>query len=246
MSTPLFFVDKTPADRVTIAGSDARHIQQVLRLGYGDLIRICSDQGRHYHARIQQTFPGRVVAVLVGELEVQPELEVCIVIGQGLTKGEKMDWIVQKSTELGASVLVPLKAHRSVVRFSPSTAEGKVARWQRIARESAKQSGRGEILRIPGIMDLTAFCRAHARADLKLILWEGERTRRLKEVLVEGQGWRQVAVLIGPEGGFSPGEVEEAQAWGFQPASLGARILRTETVSLAFLSVLLYDLGELG
>ena len=165
-----------------------------------------------------------------------------------MTKGVKMSWIVQKATELGAFALVPVQTQRSVARLSPASAEteGKVVRWQRIACEAAKQSGLKKVLQVSKVMDLSAFCEAHSQADLKLILWEGEKNQELRNVLERGQGWRQAAALIGPEGGFSPGEVEEAQAWGFQPISLGDRILRTETVSLALLSVLLYHLGELG
>lgn len=235
-----------------ITGPDVRHIRRALRLVPGDLVRVSNEKGERYLARIEGFLEGGGVAVaLLERLADQPRPAVRIVLGQGLPKGDKMDLIVQKSTELGVSTLVPLLTQRSILRsLTPDRGSGKVARWRRIALEAAKQSERSDLPQVSEILDLPSFYAAYRGADLKLILWEEERDRMLREALGKGlREWKaplEIAALAGPEGGFAPEEVEEALRWGFEAVSLGPRILRAETTPLALLTLLLYHLGELG
>lgn len=254
--TPLFWVAFDPealaSGRVMITGPDVRHIRKALRLAPGDLVRVSNERGQRYLARIEGFGEGGGVAVaLLEKLEEQPEMAVRIVLGQGLPKGDKMDFIVQKSTELGVATLVPLLTQRSILRsLTPDRGSGKVARWRRIALEAAKQSQRPDLPHVSEILDLPSFCGVYRGADLKLILWEEERDRRLREALGEELRERkppvEIVALAGPEGGFAPEEMKEAARWGFESVSLGPRILRAETAPLALLTLLLYHLGELG
>ncbi|MBI2877307.1 MAG: 16S rRNA (uracil(1498)-N(3))-methyltransferase [Candidatus Tectomicrobia bacterium] len=253
---PLFWAELDPealaSERLVITGPDVRRIRKALRLAPGDLIRVSNPEGQRYLARIEGfTGRGGVTVALLERLASQPGMVARIVLGQGLPKGSKMDLIVQKSAELGVTTLVPLLTQRSILRsLPPDRGREKVIRWRRIALEAARQSERAEVPHVSEMLDLPAFCRTYQGAELKLLLWEDEPDRRLREALREDLPPRkpalEVAALVGPEGGFSPEEVEEAGRWGFAPVSLGARVLRTETAPLALLTLLLYHLGELG
>jgi 16S rRNA (uracil1498-N3)-methyltransferase len=122
----------------------------------------------------------------------------------------------------------------------------KIARWQKIAQESAKQSGRRKILRVGDMRGLVAFCSEHTKADLKLILWEEEKLRNLRDALPGKTLPQTIALIIGPEGGFTPQEIDQASYHGFLPIGLGPRVLRVETVTLALLTILQYQYGDLG
>lgn len=227
-----------------------RHITKVLRLGRGDRIKVCDEQGNKYLAKIEVIDRGRLIACLepggLIEYTREPFKQPIITIGQAIPKGYKMDIIVQKASELGASEMIPLLTQRTLVRLNSKTTSPKIARWQKIAHESAKQSGNRKILRIGNIAGLEGFCSSYAKADLKLIFWEEERLRNLKDTLPNEAPPEAIALIIGPEGGLTCQEIEQARHYGFLSTGLGPRILRVETVALALLTILQYQYGDLG
>ncbi|MEW6226698.1 MAG: 16S rRNA (uracil(1498)-N(3))-methyltransferase [Bacillota bacterium] len=253
---PRFFVpgEIEPGSIVVLDGQDARHVRRVLRLGPGDEIEMLDGTGREYRARIASANGERVAASVLAEgRQVCREPSVFITILQGLPKGDKMDEVVRKNTEIGASRIVPVITERSVARPDPSEAAKRVERWRRIAREASKQAGRQ---RVPEVFDIVGFqdslcCVASEmrRMDhgvLFLMPWELEGSRGIRDVLREHRGVREVLCFIGPEGGFSHDEVRQAAQLGAITCGLGPRILRTETAGLVVCSLILYEAGEMG
>ena len=166
---------------------------------------------------------------------------------QALAKGDKLDLVVQKSTELGVGRIIPVTTERVVQRLDPGELQSlsKRTRWQKIATEAARQSGRIDIPEVEGVTSLQTALTASAKEALKLILWEGARQTSLRSVLPAAPP-QQIVIAVGPEGGFTTDEVEAARAAGFVAAGLGPRVLRTETAALATLAILGYVLGDLG
>ena len=166
-------------------------------------------------------------------------------LGQALIKGKKMDLIIQKATELGIDSLHPYKSTYCVVKGAP---ENRVERWTKIALEACKQCNRPKPPDLHAPVDFTGFLKSAAEYpyDLKLIFWEEELQNSLHDILQQHTDIRSVLLLIGPEGGFSPDEARQATAQGFQPVTLGSRILRAETAAIAAIAVLQYELGNLS
>jgi 16S rRNA (uracil1498-N3)-methyltransferase len=164
---------------------------------------------------------------------------------QALTKGDKLDMVVQKATELGVARVIPATSARSVPRLEAMRAIGRRTRWQKIAREAARQSGRPDVPEIEPVTALETAVASTHREALKLMLWEGAREHSLREVLPANRPSR-IVIAIGPEGGFAAEEVDAARASGFVTVGLGPRILRTETAALVALSILGFALGDLG
>lgn len=248
-----FFLDSShiePAGGVvTITGSDARHIVKVLRLGPGDAVRVVTPDGRTHLARIESAAPDAVECSLVSaEREAQPG-GVEVTLAQAIPKGRSMEAIIRKATELGVAAIVPLQTERCVSRPKEEEARQKLLRWRKIAVEAAKQSSRSTVPEVTPVKLIPQFLQDHPDADLKLILYEEEKTVSLKQALSTGESSihpaAKVNVIIGAEGGFSPQEVETARQNGYITVSLGPRILRTDTASLALLSILMYGLNEL-
>jgi 16S rRNA (uracil1498-N3)-methyltransferase len=147
--------------------------------------------------------------------------------------------------ELGVGHVVPVKSRRCIVKFSKSDMVRKTERWQRIAREASKQCGRERVPEVgPAVMSVEAFCAANQDADLRLAFWEEERATQVNDMPVGGKP-SSAAILIGPEGGFAASEIKSAEKYGFQPVSLGPRLLRTDTAPLVALSILQYRWGDL-
>jgi 16S rRNA (uracil1498-N3)-methyltransferase len=251
---PIFFIpaENFTAHEVLITGSDVRHITKVLRLNRGDRIKVCDRQGRIYLARIEVVDKSKIVAALERELlpSISPETPASkpplIVIGQAITKRDTMELIIQKASELGASEIYPLLTKRTQVHFSSKKVLSKIDRWQRIAYEAAKQSGRRNVLQVGNVMELGDFCQAKVGAELKLIFWEDEKRRYLRDVLPKGGKIGTAVLIIGPEGGFTSTEIALAQQYDFLSTGLGPRILRVETVALTLLAILQYLYGDLG
>lgn len=215
-----------------ITGEEQTHLSRVLRLQVGDTVELMQDGGL-YLARIEQVEKERTICAVLHALPSrEPALRVTLYIGQ--LKGEKMDWVVQKATELGVHAVQPLLMHRSVAQGA-----GKAERWRRIAREAAKQCGRacppriGEPVAFEGAMDMLG---SH---EVLLMPYEGGGAPLGAQAL---RG--DTALLIGPEGGITPEEVEAACALGGQRLTLGPRILRAETAALATLSAIMLLGGE--
>lgn len=240
-----FFVEDTQVGErtVTIEGSDVNHIKNVLRMKRGERVRISSTSGKNYFGRIAEVSGETVLVALAEECAPDTELPSRIYLFQGLPKSDKMELIIQKAVELGAYEIIPVAMKNCVVKLDEKKAAAKTARWQEIAKSAAKQSKRSIIPKVEHPVSYQEALAAAAELDVVLVPYENERgmaaTREVMEAIVPGQS---VGIFIGPEGGFSDGEIELAREHDMRLISLGGRILRTETAGLATLSVLMYHL----
>jgi len=240
-----FFVpgEQIVNNKVTITGSDVSHIRTVLRLKAGESIQIISDSDKLFTVRLVEVQAREIQGEIIASEKFDIESPLAVHLGQALTKGNKFDVILRKSVELGVCSITALTTERCVIKTHQ--VENKIRRWKKIALESCKQCGRTRVPRVgEGVENLETFCRKNNDRDLKLIFWEMEEKVSLKNLKPDPIP-RSVAVLIGPEGGFSPPEIEKTREYGFQTVSLGPRILRAETapvVALALLQALWGDL----
>ncbi len=230
-----------------LTGNEARHIASVLRLAAGDAVTLFDGSGSYYETLITRVSPGRVETKIVAitpfmamDAAAHPSLHLAI----GLLKGKKMDFIIQKVTELGIASVRPF---RSRFCAAPDPLPGRIDRWQRIAREACKQCNRPTPPKLHGVTSLEELLAAAAEEEngLKLIFWEEEGQGPLQEALAAAPAAGSAIVLVGPEGGFSQAEVTLAAEAGFQPVTLGRRILRAETAALAAAAILQHTLGNL-
>jgi 16S rRNA (uracil1498-N3)-methyltransferase len=226
--------------RVTLTGSAARHVTRVLRLRPGQALTLFNGRGGEYAATIEALRRERV-AVAVGEPSaIERESPLTLTLAQGVSRGERMDLIVQKATELGASRIVPLLTERSVVRLSAPQAARKLEHWRAIAIAACEQSGRNRLPELAQPLGLPDFAGTRA-ADARLLLSPGAATRI--EDIPRPAG--ALTVLIGPEGGLTEAEQQTAVGAGFMPVRLGPRVLRTETAAIAALALLQREFGDL-
>jgi 16S rRNA (uracil1498-N3)-methyltransferase len=241
---PRFFItpEQVTAPHIIIAGEDVRHIVTVLRMKIGEELLLCDGQGNEYRVRITALGRTAVTTEIVGQEKHGIRLP-RITLGQGLPKSDKMDFIVQKATELGVSRIVPLVTERTIVKVKDE--EKRTSRWQKIAREAAMQSNRPDIPKVDAVIAFKDFLRTlnPEAGTLLLLSWE-EGREPVKNVLRRQSGVQTIVVLVGPEGGFSTAEAELARAKGFHPVSLGPNILRTETAALAVLSMIGYEFHQ--
>jgi 16S rRNA (uracil1498-N3)-methyltransferase len=243
-----FFLGDNPVvgDTATVTGELYRHMARVLRLKAGSAVSLTDAEGGRLTGVIEDVAAKSLTVRITGrESEPEQEQALQITLYQGLPKGEKLDLILQKCTELGAAELITFDAARSVVKLRGERSAGRLDRCEKIVQEAARQSGRRSAPKVTIGGNLDAVLRG-ARHDVKLLLWEGERTTRLRQTFEAHPAPESVAVIVGPEGGLSPEEVEQAIAHGFTPVSLGRRILRTETAGLAMLSILQFYWGDVG
>jgi len=244
----IYHPEAVETDRsLELGEEDRRYLKTVLRLKEGDRLVVFDGRGSEYGARIEGWGERGVSLAVLKRRHVDfPGRE--ITLAQALPKGTKMDFIIQKATELGVSRIVPFVSSRSIPRLTDEKAATRHKRWKRIAIEAAKQCGRATV---PDLSELSGF---QDMLDLPgkdpsgVILWEGETARGLKTVLTEAVNQEQgnFFFIVGPEGGFSWQEIETARLKGFMTASLGRNILRTETASLVILAILQYELGAIG
>ncbi len=231
--------------RVKLTPEQARHLGTVLRLKPGEEIEVFDGKGARFRAWLEDS-PGLDAAALrIAEpLPEGPARAVDVVLVQALAKGEKMELVVQKATELGAARIIPLASERTVVRLDAERAGSRAARFRRVAEEAARQCGRSDVPRIdePSGWD-AVFALLRDEPLRRGLLLDPEEPLRLGEA---ARGARRVLLAVGPEGGFSPDERERARANGLLPAGLGPLVLRTETAGLAALAVVLHVSGELG
>lgn len=245
---PRFFVspEQVKAGRVTITGPDVVHIVKVLRLGTGDTLTVLDGRGKVYGVVIEKAGREEVICAVISESDAGGAPPVRITLVQGLTKGDKMDFIVQKATELGVWRLIPLTCDRSVVKLLGDKPQRRSERWQRIAREAAKQCRRPDVPEVLPPLGWEETLAGMPDGTAGLITWEEENLESLKKVFAESGPMEDAYVFIGPEGGFTSAEVELARTRGIKPVTLGPRILRTETAGLAVLAIILYQFGDLG
>lgn len=243
-----FFVPQLYAEEMYIEGVDARHISKVLRMQPGAQLQIVSDDGVSALAEIIAIDSERVKVRCLEKLAESHEPRVKLVLAQGLAKGEKMDFIIQKAVEMGAYSVIPVAMEHSVVRLDGTKAAKKVERWQKIAESAAKQSKRDIIPKVQPVQAMAEML-AKCTCQTKIIAYECEDRLSLKAALraaEETGGITELLLIIGPEGGISEGELEQARQAGAVPVSLGRRILRAETAGLVAISAIFYETGDLG
>lgn len=242
-----FFVPQLYNEEMTISGVDARHISKVLRMQPGALVQIVSDDGVSALAEIIAIDSEQVTVRCIEKLSESHEPRVRLILAQGLAKGEKMDFIIQKAVEMGAYSIVPVAMEHSVVRLDGAKADKKVERWQKIAESAAKQSKRDIIPQVQSVQTMDKML-ASNDCSTKIIAYECEDRLSLKTALrkAEEKGITDLLLIIGPEGGISEHELELAKNAGAMAVSLGRRILRAETAGLVAISAIFYETGDLG
>jgi len=227
---------------VVLQGSDVSHIRTVLRLTVGDEIEVLDGEGTLYLVRLSEFKNKLIKCEILSSKKIDTESPLKIVLGQSLIKGSGFDIILRKAVELGVHSISPLLTERTVTKVD---SDKKIIRWKKIAEESSKQCGRSSIPKISNsIVKLETFCQQASDSDLKLIFWEMENKKRLRDINPETAP-RSVSVLIGPEGGFTQEEVKTARSYGFHSLSLGPRIFRAETAPLVVLSILQAEWGDI-
>ncbi len=232
---------------VIIVGGDVNHIKNVLRMKVGEELNVSNGQdGREYRCGIAALEEDRIVCELRFVKEDNVELPAKVYLFQGLPKADKMEWIIQKAVELGAYEIIPVATRRCVVKLDDKKASSKIARWQGIAEAAAKQSKRAIVPKVSGVMTFSQAVEMAADMNVRIIpyeLAEGmERTRKIIDKMESGQ---DIAVFIGPEGGFEESEIQLAMGNGIEPVTLGKRILRTETAGMTILSWIMYRLEQM-
>ena len=233
-------------DAITITGDLFHHITHVLRLKKGARILLVDANGREFVGKISQV-GGQQITFTTEETLVAPPVEtgLNITLFQGLPKGDRLESILQKCTELGIAEIVPFVAARSVARVQAGSINKKLERWRRIVLEAARQSNRTTVPEISFAGNLTEVLQ-QAEHPVKLLLWEEEKAGTLKKLLAGTPPPERIAVLVGPEGGLTDEEVLSAVNCGFISVSLGRRIVRTETAGPTILSILQFNWGDIG
>ncbi|HZS10679.1 MAG TPA: RsmE family RNA methyltransferase [Nitrospirales bacterium] len=240
---PVFFIAsaQVQSGRITVGAPLLEHLQKSLRVRPGEIIRFGDECRRRYHARVETVTARSLTATVMEEKTAPspngPPLILCLAI----LKGEKMDWVIQKSTELGVDSIRPIVTDRVIVK--PKAGRQHDDRWQRIALEAAQQSERWEVPRIAPITTLQALC-AERDGGTRLMLAERTTGMRWRDVAIIAD--RPVSMLVGPEGGWTESELNDALRAGWSPVSLGESILRAETAAIASVALLQSRLGRLG
>lgn len=245
---PKFFTARENIKDTTliIDSEDANHLKKVLRINVGDKITVCDGAGIDYTVKVSEIGKNEIECDIIDRKKSDTEPYINITLYQGLPKAGKMDYIIQKNTELGISRIVPAKLTRCVVKLENKAAEDKKCeRWQKIAIEASKQSGRGIVPEISSPMTVDEIIEDVKDYDLVFVPYECEEQSRLKTIVESVPDAKNIAFIIGPEGGFDISEIEKLKAAGIKTVTLGKRILRTETAAEAVVSMLMYAYNEI-
>ncbi|WP_226656819.1 16S rRNA (uracil(1498)-N(3))-methyltransferase [Pseudalkalibacillus hwajinpoensis] len=241
-----YFISKSQLhqDHVMIEGEDVKHISRVMRMTAGDQIICCTEDGESAICEIDEISPDVIKAIPKEWLDEQKRLTVNVTIVQGLPKGDKLETVIQKGTELGADQFIPFKAERSVVKWDEQKSAKKLQRLKKIAKEAAEQSHRTTIPAIDMPHSLSSLIKISQSYDYKLIAYEEEaragESAKLVQTLHEANRNDRIMVVFGPEGGLSENEVDALKKAGFSSCGLGPRILRTETAAMYVLAAISY------
>lgn len=244
-----YFVEKFENNRFYISGEDCHHILHVMRMKKGDSL-ICCKNGNCAVCLIEEISNDQIVASVVKWEEDTAELPVHVAIASGLPKGDKLEWIIQKGTELGAGKFIPFTADRSIVKWDQNKIKKKVARWRKIAKEAAEQSRRSFIPPVAEPVTKNKLIELSREYDFKLVAYEeagksGE-SGTLAKILQKIRPGQSILAVFGPEGGLTEEEVHFFKEHQFAVAGLGPRILRTETAPLYLLAAVSYQTELMG
>ncbi len=245
---PKFFVEpsKISDEIITVDTEDVNHITRVLRMKPGDNVTVCDSAGYDYNAEIFEINKSAVLCKIISKVRSDTEPDLKVILFQGIPKGSKMEYIIQKTTELGITKIVPVSMHRCVSKIeNKKDGDKKRDRWQKIAESAAKQSGRGIVPEIGSPISFSEAVEELLGCELAFAPYECEEDTGIKNVIKGIEGNKTVGFIIGPEGGFSPEEIEKLTKKGIPAVTLGKRILRTETAGEAVLAMLMYEANEL-
>ena len=247
---PKFFVrdDQINDNKIDIIGEDVNHISNVLRMKVGDEFQICnSDTTENYDVEIKSFEKEKIICSIINKMKSEAESDINLKIFQGIPKFDKMELIIQKSTELGIKELIPVDMERCVSKISGKDEKKKIDRWQKISEVAAKQSGRDMIPKIHNVIKINDIVKVISDFDMMIVPYEKAEGYSFKDAIEEIKEYDKsninIGIVIGPEGGFEPSEIEQLREAGAKIVTLGKRILRTETVALAMSSVIMYELG---
>ena len=233
------------AHRICITGSDVNHIRNVLRMRTGEELWISDGREKEYHCQIEEVREDEILLHILYVQEPEYELPSRIYLFQGLPKGDKMEWIIQKAVELGVCGIIPVDMKRCVVKLDEKKAQKKIVRWQQISESAAKQSKRMLVPEVHSVVSLKEAAVLAGRLDVILLPYEmASGMQSTKEQIRQIQPGQSIGIFIGPEGGFEESEVALLKDTGAKVITLGKRILRTETAGLALLSVLMFRLEQ--
>lgn len=250
---PKFFVRQNQVDdgKIVINGQDVKHIRNVLRAKVGEELEICnSETGENFLCSILKFNEDKIWCNIEQKIQEETESNVKVTIFQGLPKADKMEYIIQKSVELGVYDITPVDMKRCVVKLDEKNANKKIERWQKISEVAAKQCGRNIIPQINNVINIKKLCEIVENYDIVLVAYENEENNSLKNELsqikstiINNQSQElKIGIVIGPEGGLEKQDVENLKRSGAKIITLGKRILRTETVALNVLSIIMYEL----
>ena len=244
----IFFVDPGAITPLTIriTGDLLHHLRTSLRLHQGDALVLNDGCGTRYRVKVINVTSQAIDSRIIDRQAEPTRKTVPIVLGQALIKADKMDWVIQKATELGVATIVPIHSSHSVIKPNPERLGHQRSRWERIARDAAQQSERWTIPIIADPVDLAEICRQYASSPLKSLLAERSSGPSLATIPLPLDCQYPIVLLVGPEGGWAPDEQRLTQEQGFLPLTLGPRILRAETAAIAALSILQSRLDEMG
>lgn len=248
---PKFFVkeEQIKDNEIIIIGQDVKHIKKVLRAKTGDELQICNSQnGENFLCEIQDLENEDITCKIKEKIQEKVESNIEVTIFQGLPKADKMEYIIQKSVELGVSNITPVEMKRCVVKLDGKDKIKKIERWQKISEVAAKQCGRDKIPQINNVINIQNICNLISEYDILLVAYENEKENTLKEQIEKlkkqnnSESKIKIGIVIGPEGGLEENDVKKLKENGAQIITLGKRILRTETVALNILSIIMYEL----
>ena len=228
-----------------IEGEDVKHISRVLRCRENDKLEVCDMENNEYICEIREMNKDNILLDIIEKVNIKRESSLKVKLYQGMPKGTKMELILQKLTEIGVDEIVLVQTKRSVTKIDNKKEDKKIERWERIIYEAAKQSKRGKIPTLRGVLTFKEALEDMKNNDLNLCPYENERTISIKECLKDVSA-DTIGIFVGPEGGFEEDEIEKIQDIDGKVVSLGPRILRTETASVVASSIVLYELSDLG
>ena len=241
---PKFFLsaEAVTGDTLVLTGEQYNHAK-VLRLRTGDAVIVCDGRGTDYRCTVSEVCEGEMILQIDSSGSSGSEAAVSVTVYMALPKGDKLEHVIQKATELGAEAIVTFPTARCVSRPDEKSLRKKLERWQKIAASAAEQSGRGRIPEVRTLPSYAAALKEAASADLSVLFYENEEQRTFRSA-IEAAPFRTAALMTGPEGGLEHSEVMQAEVAGLQICTLGSRILRCETAPLCALSALMYAVGE--
>ncbi len=248
---PKFFIttNQIKENTIIIQNEDVNHIKNVLRAKIDDKIDICdTNTSKNYICQIKQIEEKNIYCDIIEEIESNVEPKMQISIYQGLPKADKMELVIQKSVELGVYNITPVKMKRCVAKLNEKDEIKKIQRWQKISEGASKQSGRDKIPTINPVISINSLCEKIKEYDLVLVAYENEKVNTLKQELKKIKDNKnkeiKIAIIIGPEGGIDKEEIAKFEEYNAKIITLGNRILRTETVALNMLSIIIYELED--